>query len=120
MSGGFLERKRVAAMQAALVSHEVAGYNGLLSVRGSTFKCRNGKESVQPDRKLTVKFIPERLRVPNPREERNSDSVDPARVLLILLRLGERYYDVPPASDRIASCVWAELTDSEEHPSVLS
>ena len=88
--------------------------------RGSAFKCRSGKESPQPNRKLTVKFIPERLRVPNFREERNTESVDPRRVLLILLRLGERYYDVPPASDRIASCVWAELTDPEEHPSVLS
>lgn len=58
--------------------------------------------------------------MPNSREEGNTESVDPGRVLLILLRLGQRYYDVPPASDRIASCVWAELTDTEEHPSVFS
>ena len=116
----FLSGNGVAAAPAALVSHAVAGYNGLLSSAAARSSVATGKESVPPDRKLTVKFIPERLRVPNPREEQNSESVDPGRVLLILLRLGERYYDVAPASDRIASCVWAELTDSEEHPSVLS
>jgi len=120
MNGGFLERERGcgSACRSSVARGGRLQWSTLF--RGSTFTCRNGKESVQPDRKLTVKFIPERLRVPNPREERNSESVDPGRVLLILLRLGERYYDVAPASDRIASCVWAELTDSEEHPSVFS
>jgi hypothetical protein len=58
--------------------------------------------------------------VQHPDESQNTDSVEPDRLQLILLRLGHRYYDVPPASDQIATCVWADLTDSEERSSVLS
>jgi hypothetical protein len=58
--------------------------------------------------------------VRHPDQSHNTDSVEPARLQLILLRLGHRYYDVRPASDHIATSVWADLTDSEERSSVLS
>jgi hypothetical protein len=58
--------------------------------------------------------------VPHSPEERITDPVEPGRLRLIMLRLGDRYYDVPPASDRIATCVLADLTDSNERPSLLS
>lgn len=80
----------------------------------------DGKESVTPNRKLTEKFILERTNVRHPEESQNTGSVEPGRLQLILLRLGHRYYDVPPASDHIATSVWADLTDSEERSSVLS
>jgi hypothetical protein len=57
--------------------------------------------------------------VRHPDEHHNADSIEPARLQLILLRLGYRYYDVPPASTHIATSVWADL-DSEERSSVLS
>lgn len=79
-----------------------------------------GKESVARNRKLTEKFILERSNVPHSHGSQNTDSVEPDRLRLIRLRLGHRYYDVPPASDRIATSVWADLTDSEERSSVLS
>jgi hypothetical protein len=57
--------------------------------------------------------------VPKPDEPRKSDTVEPSRLRLILLRLGHRYYDIPPASDHIATCVWADLIDYTERPPVL-
>jgi hypothetical protein len=80
----------------------------------------SGKESVSGNRKLTEKFTLERPNVRHPDESQNTDSVEPARLQLILLRLGHRYYDAPPASSHIATSVWADLTDSEERSSVLS
>jgi hypothetical protein len=80
----------------------------------------DGKESVTGNRKLTEKFILERSNVRHPDEPQNTGSVEPGRLELILLRLGHRYYDVPPACDHIATSVWADLTDSEERSSVLS
>ena len=58
--------------------------------------------------------------MPHSPEERAPDAVEPGRLRLIMLRLGDRYYDVPPASDRIASCVLADLTDSDEPLSLFS
>ena len=81
---------------------------------------RYGKESVTRNRKLTEKSILERSSVRQPEEPRDSDSVEPHRLQLILLRLGHRYYDVPPASNHIATSVWADLTDSEERSSAFS
>jgi hypothetical protein len=58
--------------------------------------------------------------VPHPDDSPNTEKVEPSRLRLILLRLGHRYYDLPPASEHIASSIWADLTDSEERSSVLS
>ena len=58
--------------------------------------------------------------MPHSPEERVTDVVEPGRLRLIMLRLGDRYYDVPPASDRIATSVLADLTDSDERPFLLS
>jgi len=58
--------------------------------------------------------------VPHSPEERVTDAVEPGRLRLIMLRLGDRYYDVPPASDRIATSVLADLTESDERPFLLS
>lgn len=56
----------------------------------------------------------------HPDQSHNTDGVEPGRLRLIRLRLGHRYYDIPPASDHIATSVWADLTDSEERSSILS
>ena len=58
--------------------------------------------------------------MPHSPEERVTDAVEPGRLRLIMLRLGDRYYDVPPASDRIATSVLADLTESDERPFLLS
>jgi hypothetical protein len=79
-----------------------------------------GKESDDRNRKLTQKFIPGRYGVQNSQNEQTDDTVEPNRLRLIMLRLGERYYDDPPASDRIASSVLADLTDSEEPSQIIS
>jgi hypothetical protein len=79
----------------------------------------DGKESFARNRKLTEQFILERPNVRHPDESPNTVGVEPGRLRLILLRLGHRYYEVPPASDHIATSVWADLTDSEERSPVL-
>jgi hypothetical protein len=58
--------------------------------------------------------------VQNSHSEHNGNTVEPNRLRLIMLRLGERYYDDPPASDRIATSVLADLTDSEERSQIIS
>jgi hypothetical protein len=58
--------------------------------------------------------------VQNSHNEQNGDTVEPNRLRLIMLRLGERYYDDPPASDLIATSVLADLTDSEERSQIIS
>jgi hypothetical protein len=58
--------------------------------------------------------------VHNSHNKQTDDTVEPNRLRLIMLRLGERYYDDPPASDRIATGVLADLTDSEERSQIIS
>jgi hypothetical protein len=58
--------------------------------------------------------------VPNPDEHRTTILVEPDRLRLILERLRTDFYDVPPAAERIAACVLAELNDHEESPPALS
>jgi hypothetical protein len=58
--------------------------------------------------------------VSNPDESRTADTVEPGRLETIMLRLGYRFYETPPASDHIATCVWADLNASDESPSFLS
>ena len=64
--------------------------------------------------------LPERSSVSHPRNEQTTNTVEAIRLRQIRLRLGEKYYDVSPASDRIAACVLADLRDSEERPSIFS
>jgi hypothetical protein len=61
----------------------------------------------------------ERPSVPNPDEHRPTSTVEPSRLQMILQRLGNDFYDVPPASERIAASVWTELNDPEESSPAL-
>lgn len=49
--------------------------------------------------------------MPNPDQHRASVPVEPRRLQLILQRLRSGFYAVPPASERIAASVLAELND---------
>jgi hypothetical protein len=73
-----------------------------------------------------VKYAPasrarvlERLSVPNPDQHRGSTPVEPGRLRLILQRLQDDFYAVPPASERIAASVLAELNDLKQGPPAL-
>jgi hypothetical protein len=57
--------------------------------------------------------------VPNPDEHRTSGQVEADRLRLIQQRLRNDFYEVPPASERIAVSVLAELKDPEESASAL-
>jgi hypothetical protein len=57
--------------------------------------------------------------VPHPDQHPFPHSVEPGRLRLILERLGSEFYEVPPASERIAAFVMAALKDLEESPPVL-
>jgi hypothetical protein len=59
----------------------------------------------------------ERSSVPNPDQQRASAPVEPSRVQLILQRLRSDFYEVPPASERIAASVLADL--NQKGPSAL-
>jgi hypothetical protein len=48
-----------------------------------------------------------------------TSTVDPRRLELILQRLRAEFYDDPPASERIAASVLAELNDLKESPPAL-
>lgn len=62
----------------------------------------------------------ERASVPNPQQHRSTEILETSRLELILHRLGHDFYDIPPASDQIATSVWAELRPQEESPPVIS
>jgi hypothetical protein len=55
----------------------------------------------------------------NPDERRTTVTVEPSRLRLILRRLRSDFYQRPPASERIADSVLAELKDLEESPPAL-
>jgi hypothetical protein len=57
--------------------------------------------------------------VPNPEEQRGSAPVEPGRLRLILQRLQNDFYTVPPASERIAASVLAELNAPKQGPPAL-
>lgn len=57
--------------------------------------------------------------MPNPDEYRTTGTVEPNRLRLILRRLRNDFYDVPPASECVAASVLAELKDLEESPPAL-
>jgi hypothetical protein len=57
--------------------------------------------------------------VPHPDYNRLPQSVEPGRLRLILQRLQGEFYEVPPASERIAASVMAALKDLEESPPAL-
>jgi hypothetical protein len=61
----------------------------------------------------------ERLSVPNPDQHRGSTPVEPGRLRLILQRLQDGFYAVPPASERIAASVLTELNDLKQSPPAL-
>jgi hypothetical protein len=61
----------------------------------------------------------ERPSVPNPDQHSLPHSVEPGRLRLILDRLQGEFYEVPPASERIAASVMAALKDLEESPPAL-
>lgn len=61
----------------------------------------------------------ERPSVPNPDEHRSISQVEADRLRLIQQRLRSDFYEVPPASERIAAAVLAELRDLEESAPAL-
>jgi hypothetical protein len=61
----------------------------------------------------------ERSSVPNPNPRPTSALVEPGRVQLILQRLRSDFYEVPPASERIAVSVLTELNQAKKDPSAL-
>jgi hypothetical protein len=59
------------------------------------------------------------LSVPNSHEPLGSALVEPDRLRLILQRLQNDFYGVPPASVQIAASVLAELNDLNQGPPAL-
>jgi hypothetical protein len=57
--------------------------------------------------------------VTNYGEHRTTGSVEDNRLRLIQHRLRSDFYEVPPASERIAASVMADLKDREESASAL-
>ena len=57
--------------------------------------------------------------MPNPDENRILSQVEADRLRLIQQRLQDDFYEIPPASERIAAAVLAELRDFEESASAL-
>ena len=57
--------------------------------------------------------------MPNPDESRIISQVEADRLRLIQQRLRNDFYEIPPASERIAVAVLAELRDLEESASAL-
>jgi hypothetical protein len=52
--------------------------------------------------------------VPNPHERRTTAKIEPPRLRLILRRLRTHFYETPPASERIAGSVAADLKALKE------
>jgi hypothetical protein len=57
--------------------------------------------------------------VPNPDQHHGTTPVEPGRLRLILQRLQNDFYAVPPASEQIATSVLAELNDPKQGPPAL-
>jgi hypothetical protein len=61
----------------------------------------------------------ERSSVPNSEGHRSSTTLDPGRLRVILQRLGDKFYDEAPASDRIAAGVLTDVKDLDESSAAL-
>ena len=57
--------------------------------------------------------------MPHPEDPRTAVTIEPSRLDEILHRLEQSFYDEPPASDRIAAAVWADLKTFDESASAL-
>jgi hypothetical protein len=92
------------------------------------------KDSLVADRKLTGTHTTagfaasragvgppefERSSVPHPDELRTTSQVEADRLRLIQQRLQNDFYEVSPASERIAAAVMTDLKDLEEGASAL-
>ena len=95
------------------------------SLQNRLLKTENSPGDHHPGR-VAAKHAPasrarvlERLSVPNHDPHPTSSPVEPSRVQLILQRLRSDFYEVPPASERIAASVLAELNDVKKGPRAL-
>ena len=70
-------------------------------------------------RLMTWRPSSERPSVPHSDQHRLTSTVDPRRLELIQQRMRSNFYDEPPASERIAASVLAELNDLKEGPPAL-
>jgi hypothetical protein len=57
--------------------------------------------------------------VSNREAHRNTTTLEPDRLRVILQRLHDRFYDEPPASVRIAAGVLADVKDLDESSAAL-
>ena len=57
--------------------------------------------------------------MPNSEGHRRSTTLEPSRLRVILQRLGDKFYDEAPASDRIAAGALADVKDLDESPVAL-
>jgi len=57
--------------------------------------------------------------VPNSEGHRSSTTLEPGRLRVILQRLGDKFYDEAPASDRIAAGVLADVKELDESSAAL-
>jgi hypothetical protein len=112
-----------------LVTVELPGYNHWIGVRNEqdvkiplkpaeNSRVLTSQTGVcQSRRRRAPEF--ERPSVPNPDENRIISQVEADRLRLIQQRLQNDFYEIPPASERIAVAVLAELRDLEESASAL-
>jgi len=61
----------------------------------------------------------ERSSVPNSEGQRSGATLEPGRLRVILQRLGDKFYDEAPASDRIAAGVLTDVKDLDESSAAL-
>ena len=57
--------------------------------------------------------------MPNSGGHRSSTTLEPGRLRVILQRLGAKFYDESPASDRIAAGVLTDVKDLDESSAAL-
>ncbi len=57
--------------------------------------------------------------MPKPGEHRSAMTFEPTRLRLITERLQQKFYDEPPASERIAAAVLADLKHLDESSPAL-
>ena len=57
--------------------------------------------------------------MPNREAYRNTTTLEPNRLRVILQRLQDRFYDEAPAADRIAAGVLADVKDLDESSAAL-
>ena len=57
--------------------------------------------------------------MPHPEESRTPTKIAAERLRVIEQRLQDQFYEIPPASERIAACVLADLKDLEQNASSL-